>query len=184
MRYVKKLEDAQKLFDELYTWKEKLETKDWNFQKLRIKNASPAKDPNDYVILSQLPVIPTIPPQPKQHYTIVFNPPSTIGTTISPPFIINRDRAGKPVQCQIAVGSLGTTDFICNFQRNGANLFNQDITLPAGQSGPVYSSIFVTTFPKFGLGDLITPTIVQTGGVLLITMQILVERILSDVAIP
>ncbi len=184
VRAIKSLEDVQISLRELFSFKELLETKDQDLQKRRIRNASPAILPNDYVILSQLPTVPTIPPEKKQHYTIVFNPPSTVGTTISPPFIINRDRAGKPIQCQIAVGVLGTGDFVCNFQRNGANLFTQDITIPAGQSGPVYSSLFVTTFPKFGLGDLITPTITSVGGVSLITMQILVERIVQDVTIP
>ena len=55
MRIVKSFEDVQVVLREILDWKSLLSTKDWDFKKLRIKNASPAVDPNDYVILDQLP---------------------------------------------------------------------------------------------------------------------------------
>jgi hypothetical protein len=54
VRIVKSFEDVQIVLRELLDWKSFLSTKDWDFKKLRIKNASPAVDPNDYVTLSQL----------------------------------------------------------------------------------------------------------------------------------
>ena len=54
MRIVKSFEDVQIVLRDLLDWKSLLSTKDWDFRKLRIKNASPAVDPNDYVTLSQL----------------------------------------------------------------------------------------------------------------------------------
>ena len=54
MRIVKSFEDVQIVLRDLLDWKSLLSTKDWDFKKLRIKNASPAVDPNDYVTLSQL----------------------------------------------------------------------------------------------------------------------------------
>jgi hypothetical protein len=54
VRIVKSFEDVQIVLRDLLDWKSLLSTKDWDFKKLRIKNASPAVDPNDYVTLSQL----------------------------------------------------------------------------------------------------------------------------------
>jgi hypothetical protein len=54
VRIVKSFEDVQLVLRELLDWKSLLSTKDWDFKKLRIKNASPAVDDDDYTTLSQL----------------------------------------------------------------------------------------------------------------------------------
>lgn len=55
MRSIKSLDDAQIVVREILEQIKLVKSaKDWDFKGLRIKNASPAVDPNDYVTLSQL----------------------------------------------------------------------------------------------------------------------------------
>jgi len=86
VRIVKSFEDVQVVLREILDWKSLLSTKDWDFKKLRIKNASPAVDPNDYVILDQLPeqvkkiTQTTIPPTTPVSGGIISSPSSGGGS--------------------------------------------------------------------------------------------------------
>src|SRR6266478_6122153 len=97
MRAVKSLDDAQIVINELLNWKSKIETKDWDFHQLKITNAGPAVNNNDYVIKSQLPAVNESSGQSAQDYTIVFSNSTTVADgDVFAEYIFGKDRVGYP----------------------------------------------------------------------------------------
>jgi hypothetical protein len=184
MRVVKNFNDVNVVVKQLQDQLSQLTTKNIDMGKRRVVNASASVDQNDYVIKSELPVIPPTAKPKTQHYSIVFNPPATAGTSIVPPFIVDPSRAGYPLSCRVAVTNEGATDFKGNFTVNGHQLLTSDIIVPAGTFGPVTSSLFNQPIPKFSSDDLILCTITDPGGTSLITMQIYVRVIQTEELLP
>lgn len=180
MRVVKSFQDVNIVVKQLQDQIDLLLTKNIDLGKRRIVNAAAAVNDNDYVIKSQLPTIPAFPKAKTQHYSIVFNPPASEGTTIVPAFIVDPSRAGYPIACKVSAEGVGTTDFTGNFQINGTNLLENDIKLPAGSSGPVSSSEFKQPLVKLVEDMKVTCTITALGGCSLLTMQIYVRVIQTD----
>jgi len=184
MRQVKTLEDVKIVIKELAQWKDRVSTKNQDLRGLKITGAAPATEPNDYVIFSQLPVIPVIPKTPDQHYSIPFSAPGLVITgQLSPPFIVGEDRVGNPTAISVAVPTTAQAPtgvpLIVNLQLNGVNMLNTNLTLPVGNAGPVTVSNFIIPLPKLTIGAKLVPVIVQGGGASFVTIQLYITRILS-----
>lgn len=151
MRIVKTMADVQKALNELFDWKQSFGNfpkGNLNLNGNRITNAGKGISKSDYVILDQIPVIPS-PQQPVASilYTITWNPPDgSINGTISPPFRIGVGRSGSPYQCWVDTVVAPTSDFTFNIQYQGVNLLSTDLKLPAGQLSAT-TSTFTTPIP-------------------------------------
>ena len=191
-RSVKTIDDAKLVLEELQNWKKMMQTKPWNLHGLRITNGGPAQNPNDFVILSQLPQIPQPQEQSAQFYTIVFNStgPVTAGTTISAPFVIGRGREGQPWEMHVAaITAPSTIPLQVNMQQNRpvsgqsdivTTLLSTPLTLPIGNKGPVISSQFIAPTPNFALYDKITPIVVACDGIVsMVTISLIIKRVIS-----
>jgi len=108
-------------------------------------------------------------------YSIVF---SSIGMLVSgqlsAPYIIMPSREGMPVAVKLAATSTGTADCHMQVARNGTAILASDLVLPAGQHGPVTTTVFVPS-PGFHLNDQITPVVLTAGGVGYVTIEVEVQ---------
>ena len=57
MKQIKSLYDIQQALDELFQWKDKMDSKNIDLSGRRIINAGPARDKNDYVTSEELKVL-------------------------------------------------------------------------------------------------------------------------------
>lgn len=175
---MKDIPDIQRALNELFGWKDKLTTKPWDFHQLRITNAAPATDPNDYVILAQVPVVPkqiatSVPP-----YTIVFESGTvvTAGLKVSAPFVAGRGRTGRPTQVWLWATNPPTSGPLAiNVQINGQQLLANDLVLNVGDLVPAISSTFVVPNQKIGYLSVVNPTVTSVGGAGLIAIGIVTQ---------
>lgn len=136
------MSDVQKALNELFDWKQSMQSANINLSGRRIINAGESVDPTDYVIRRELQSTPagSIITSPV-FYTIVFNPPDGASSgAISPPFRIGTGRSGNPTQCWIQVNKAPTATLTCNFQYNGVNLLASDLSLGVG----IFSAVSAT----------------------------------------
>lgn len=176
MRIVKDLPDVQRALNELFAWKDKLITRPWDFHQLRITNASPGVDPNDYAIMSQLPKIPAAVPQRVPPYTIVFNPTGIITIGRGAPFIAGRGRSGIPIQVWLAAQNKPTSGPLSiNIEINGQQLLDNDLTMNVGDTSPVISSTFVSSSQKVPYLGTVTPLISAVGGAALVSIGVVMQ---------
>jgi hypothetical protein len=183
MRRILTLSDAEIMLKEISQWKDRISSKSQDLKGLKIQNAGPATEPNDYVILSQVQqlVAPVI--TPDQHFSIPFSTSGPVTTgQLSAPFIVGTDRVGNPSSISVAVPSSAQAPtsgpLIVNLAMNGSNLLATNLQLPIGQEGPVSSSAFVSPTPKLAAGNKIVPVIIADGGASFVTIQLYVTRIL------
>ena len=177
MRQVNNFKDVQSALNELFSFKDKFTTKDWDNSGLRITNAGAGVNPNDYATMAQLPTIPATATSPAINYTIVFESPSNVvvGASISPPYVVGNGRAGMPTQVWLWGTQLPTTGPLSiNVNVNGNPLLVNNLTLNVGDSAPAVSSIFNTPLKKLGLLDVVTPLVASAGGAGLISIGIVV----------
>lgn len=180
MRTVKDLKDVQIVLNELLDWKTKLSTQNQDFHKLKITNAAPATDQNDYVILSQLPTV--TPPQSQRdhHYTIVLSKDGTPSDgDVTPPFRVAKERAGIPTQVWISAIVAPTDDAFFMVQRNGVDILPVNLKLPKTVTD-VLSSQLVSPVPNFAASDKITAKVITASGVSQVSIGIVVKRTFSD----
>ena len=199
MRAIKTLADVQIVLNQLLNWQTNKDSKDWDFNGLRIKNASASKDPNDYVIRSELhptalaaPPITSAPqtqaqvsnpPQQtsngnaEQDYTIVFSVDAPADGYETPPYVGGRNRDGVFIDIWIAsTGSPQTNPASINFNVNGQPLLTADIQLPINSMGPIHSSLLVSPLPVMGLDTRVTMKINAASGLTLVSGGIVVRR--------
>lgn len=199
MRAIKSLSDVQIVLNQLLNWQSNKDSKDWDFNGLRIKNASASKDPNDYVIRSELhptalaaPAISAAPqtqtqasnPPPsgsidevEQDYTIVFSTDVGADGYETPPYNGGKNRDGVFIDVWIAAtGTPLVNPASINFNINGKPLLTADIQLPAGSHGPIHSSLLVSPLPVMGLDTLVTMKINIASSVTLISGGVVVRR--------
>ena len=182
MRQVKTFEDVQIVLRELLDWKTRVSTKDWDFHQLRIKNASPGVDQNDYVTLSQLQnAVPAAVPSNKT-YTQVFSSSGTVLTgDMIPGFVVGLGRGGIPNQVWIAARvAASSSDLQVNISIDGNLLLLNPITLPIGQTAKVFSSTFVSPTPKLAIGATVFPEIIQGDGIVSIVSVGLVVNLVDQ----
>jgi hypothetical protein len=177
MRAINTLKDAAIVLQELYNWKDRLTSAPWDFKGLRITNASPSKDPNDYVIRKELPQIQGSQLGKKAYYTIPFSNEGqiTIGNDVSPHYIVPIGGAGTLVKVYIYTVIVDIVDITVDVILNGVPVLSTPIRLPVGQHGPVSAlnftqNIVISEFDTIGLN-------VYTGSVsALLSVQLRVLR--------
>ena len=199
MRAIKSLADVQIILKQLLDWQSNKDSKDWDFRGLRIKNASASKDPNDYVIRSELhptalaaPPISSAPqtqaqvsnPPPKnsggdaeQDYTIVFAIDAPTDGYETSAYYGGRNRDG--VFIDVWVGCNGApilNPALINFKVNGQTLLTENISIPAGSFGPLHSSLLISPLPVMGLDTKVTMVIITASAVTFLSGGIVVRR--------
>ncbi len=199
MRAIKSLADVQIILNQLLNWQSNKDSKDWDFHGLRIKNASPSKDPNDYVIRSELhptalaaPPVSSAPqtqaqvsnpPPPtnigdaEQDYTIVFSVDAPTNGYETPPYIGGSNRDGVFIDVWVACnGAPVTNPTSINFSVNGQTFLTSDIQIPAGTKGPVHSTLFISPLPVMGLDTKVTMVVNTASSVTALSGGIVVRR--------
>lgn len=185
MRQIKNMSDVQIVLKELTQWKDRQTSKNQDLNGLKIQNASPGTEPNDYVTLSQLQQATTPTSQNNQNFSIPFSSVGVVSAgQLSAPFIVGTDRVGNPTAVSVAVPTIAQAPagvpLIVNLALNGVNMLVTNLVLPVGQEGPVSSSQFISPLPKLAAGMKLVPVIIQGGGALYVTIQLFVVRILPS----
>lgn len=168
MRQINSFKDANIALRELFDWKTLKSTKDWDFNRLKITNASPATDPNDYVILSQLPGPQNGTPGTFQPYQILWSSeaPVVTGQLIPTDYEFT---ARNPVPSLLWVNArvAGVADMAINLNFGGNDLLSTDLVYPAGQiDQPVTTSTFNFPIPRLGVGVPVVPIIRSADGII------------------
>lgn len=180
MRQVKSLQDATIVIKELAQWKDRISSKNQNFNGLKIQNAGNATEPQDYVTLSQLTSAVNNVSTPNQNYSIPWSTNTVNIGMVFPPYIVGQDRVGNPTSVSVAVPTSTQAPTYAplsfNIQLNGVNMLINDLTLPENQEGPVSTSAFVTPLPKLTVGAKLVPTISSAGGASYLTIQLYIVR--------
>jgi hypothetical protein len=168
-----------------------LTTQDIDFHGRRITNAGKAVNANDYVILSQLPIIAPATPASAINYTIPFSTSGAVDTgQLVPPFVIGPGRTGNPLQVWVASNSPLSTQStyqitITNSANpNGLAILATPLVLPANSAGPVTVSNFISPLPFFSLGSSIDLEIISadgSGGVLSVGVVVQLQTASSQV---
>ncbi len=98
-------------------------------------------------------------------YTIVFTIDGLVGDDQkTPSFTVNKLRDGfTPLVASLTADFAPGTDLAVNFLLDGVAMLSSDLTLPAGQLGPVTSSSFALS-GKIGAGSKVRLHIVSGGG--------------------
>lgn len=176
MRTVKDIPDIQRALNDLFAWKDRLVTGNWDMKRLRITNASPGIESNDYATVSQLPAIVPVPPVKLIHYTIVFSPAGVITIGEGAPFVAGRGRTGIPIQVWLAATNKPTSGPLsCNVNINGNALLDSDLTMNPGDDSPVISSIFIASSPRVPYLGSVTPVISAVGGASLVSIGVVLQ---------
>ena len=199
MRAIKSLADVQVILKQLLDWQSNKDSKDWDFHGLRIKNANPSKDPNDYVVRSELhPTAFAAPPvtsapqtqaqvsnppslissgEAEQDYTIVFSVDSVVDGYETPAYVggINRDGVFIDIWVTANTAPIVTPASI-NFNVNGVPLLTADVQIPVGSTVVVHSSKLVSPLPVMGFDTKVTMKINTASGVALLSGGIVVRR--------
>lgn len=199
MRAIKSLADVQIILNQLLNWQSNKDAKDWDFHGLRIKNASPSKDPSDYVIRSELqPTALAAPPvssapqtaaqvsnpptpisrgEEDQYYTMVFSVDAPTDAYETPAFGggINRDGVFIDIWVTANVGPFVTPASI-NFKVNGSLLLTNDVQIPVGSTAMIHSSQMVSPLPVMGFDTKVTMIINTASGVTFLSGGIVVRR--------
>jgi len=176
MRQIRSLEDAQIAIRELYSFYDLLKSKDIDMQRRRVKNASPSKEPYDYVVRKELQPggelfkdisknitdsgsgSGSTPPQKPDKYSVIFTidfiiEPNQLGT---PAYAIQRD--SKLIQASFTAmdyTDLGTITFdaIKNSQHWFFSSAHKTVTKADLVPVPV---IFFTEFPNLKSNNQLT----------------------------
>lgn len=178
MFVIKSLADVQQALNQLFSWKDKLSTSDWDFHGLSITNAGPGVNPNDYATLSQIP-LPTQPAAaPKKFYTIVWESVGAIvpGSSVCPTFYAGTGRTGLPTQVWLGATIPPTTGPLSiNININGVQLMPNNLVLNPGDPIPAKSSTFNVPMQKLGLLMPALPLIVSGGGASLVSIGLVIQ---------
>jgi len=176
-RIIKTLDDAQRAINELQDWKDKLTTAPWDFHGLRITNASPSKDDNDYVIRAELIKPPPAANLEHDVYTAVFSRDAPVDGEIIPSYVAGTDRDGKLVQVWLtAIGAPASAALVINPTLNGVTLLTAPITLPISSTAVIVSNAFVSPFPVVGYQTKLGGIVITGGGATGVSMGIVVRR--------
>lgn len=90
----------------------------------------------------------------------------------SPIATINQRRDGRrPFIVSFTCTSAGSTDVHGNILINGVNLLSSDIIIPAGQTGPIYATVFALP-STLGVGTAVQAVIVLSGGCVQPTLEL------------
>jgi hypothetical protein len=178
VRAIKNLNDVQIVLRGLIDTQQKEQTKALDRNGLQIKNMGVGVDPADAVTLSQLQNAVQPVTAQNQDFTVVF---SNAGTAqdgdIFSDYIFGIDRIGHPTAVWIRARHAPTTGvFQVHLTINGNAILNTDIQLAALATGPVFSSNFVSPFPKFGYQSILGGTVVHANSAQIVSIGICIRR--------
>lgn len=178
MRTIRDLRDAQLAITELLDWKERFQTKDLDLRQLRIRNAAPGVNPDDYVTVSQLPEFKPVEFDKTSYHTIVFSKDGVVSDTdIIPWYIVGRERDGVPVEVIVTARTAPSSgNLSINLQLNGNYILTDPIVLSSGQTGPIRSSSFINPLPILGYEHKLNPVILLAGGAGSVTVELVIRR--------
>lgn len=176
MRVFKTQDEIQTVLNQILDTLDLQRSKDWDFHGLRIKNASPSKDPYDYVVRKELTPASTLNTVNVAEYTIVITRDTPADGEESPPYFAGVDRDGNIIDVWVGSTVAPTTNCSVNFNINGSPLLNSDIILPSGSTGPVHSGDLVSPIPKIGKDTRVTMIVTTAGGVELLSGGVIVRR--------
>jgi hypothetical protein len=177
MRRVTDLSQIQNVVRQTQNAFNKISTHDWDRSGTRLTNNAPGVNPNDYVIMAQLPTIPAATPVANQHYTIVFSNQGVPGIGDAfPEYVVGSNRIGTPTEVWIRgkVSPVGGP-FTVTVTKNNINILTTNLILPATQSGPVYQYNFTLPIPNFGKGDVIGGSVVTANNVSVWSVGVVVQ---------
>lgn len=189
MRALRGLDDAKIILKELFDWKDHLTTKDWNFNGLRIKNASPGIDLKDYVILEQLKNETQFIRHNPQYFTAVWSKETTPTIDDLPEiYCPGPGREGSPVEVWLAARvapSTGNLSINIEYSQSGVLddplkrhlLFKttEPLVLPLGQSLRVFKSTFDIPVPRFSRHSAIYPKILSVGDAASVSIGLVIK---------
>lgn len=162
---------------DLFAFKDQYTTQNLDFHGRQIKNASPAVDQSDYVVLSQLPTFSTTPAPftkvtagpgltyDKITFGIANDSPAQIGTGFTPPYIWSNPGTGMPLVCFFAFNIAPTgANLIIDILKNGSTIFTSPITITPG-SAALTATVKTNFVPSlsFKQKDIVTPSVIQVG---------------------
>ncbi len=176
-RIIKSLDDAQAALNELQDWKDKLTTAPWDFHGLRITNASPSVNANDYIIRSELTPGPSSLKDGPNIYTAVFTRDAPVDGEAIPAYVAGTDRDGVIIQVWLnAQVSPTTGNLAVNPTINGVSLLTTPITIVNGSSAVAVSNALISPVPVVGYLTKLAGAVVTAGGASLVTMGIVVRK--------
>ena len=166
MRVAKSLQDVNIILKQILDRNATKDTKNNDMRGLKIINASPGTDPNDYVTLSQLTQATTVAPTTNNYFSIPFSSSGVVAVgDLVPPYNPGTGRTGKPYEVILsATVAAVSQDLKANVEINGTKILSQDIDLPVGQTTAVSSSNFIANLPMVSKLCTIIPVITQADG--------------------
>jgi hypothetical protein len=171
------LSDVQIVLRELLDWKTRIDTKDWDFHGLRIRNAGDGTSPKDYVTLEQLTTATPEVTQPEQFHTITWTRDVLIAGQVLPGFVVGKGREGIPHELWLyAQTAPATGPLTIQFVVGGVNLLTTSLSLPSGAQGPVFSTLFIAPVPKLFQHTVVFPTVSAVNGAAIISIGLVVQR--------
>ena len=176
-RIIKTLQDAQAAINELQDWKDKLATASWDFHGLRITNAGPSKDANDYVIRSELTAPPPAIGSSNDVYTAVFTSDAPTDSDILPAYIAGTNRDGTIIQvwCRTK-GPPSGGNFSIDPSINNTKLLTTPLIVPSGSALTAVSNAFISPLPAIGYLTEISGIVNTASSATLVTMGVVVRR--------
>jgi hypothetical protein len=171
-RQLKDLADTQAAVRELLDFQEKLKLQSWDMRGNRITNAAEGKEPNDYVTVSQLPVIKDNTITYEDIRTIYFCSGATVAVgDLIPVYKVGRGQESTLVEVLLEAVTLPVTDSLkinLMYRLNGAatpvSILQDDLELTVGATEGVFTSKFVVPTIKLARYGILYPTITQSGG--------------------
>lgn len=112
--------------------------------------------------------------QQRPVYSIVFSSIGAVTTgMLSAPYIMMPGKAGSPNFVKVATIPLGTGGSAAQFNlaKNGVNVLDADLVVPAGSQGPITVTNFIAG-TVFSVDDLITPIVNKAGGMSYVTLEV------------
>ena len=190
MRQVRNLEDAQVAIRELYSLFDKLNSKDIDMSKRRVVNASPSKEPYDYVIRKEFidlkkqvqvtKSVDTVTPGGIVNFSIIFNSYGRVVSAplASPPYIFQRACIPLRVSLSSSAPSSSAGTFF-NFLYKGLYLLNTPIELPTTATAlEIFESTDLNpSIVEFSLDEVIVLSVLSSGSPSKVTLQIFVEQV-------
>lgn len=182
MRAIKSLNDVQIVLRGLIDTQVKETTKALDRNGLQIKNMGVGTAGSDAVTLSQLQQATQAVVTPNQDFTVVFSNAGTAqdGDNFSD-YIFGQDRVGQPTAVWIRAKNAPTTGvFQVHLTINGNAILNTDIQLAMGANGPVFSSNFVSPFPKFGYQAILGGSVIHANSAQVVSIGVCVRRVFGS----
>ena len=188
MRIIKSLEDAQVAIRELYGLFDKFNSKDIDLSKRRVVNASPSKEPYDYVVRKELTdsignttnnVVSSGSTSVRQVYTLVFcnNGTPKVGNPTAPYYIIKRNSTLTCIniiaETPPSPGNMATFNLYCD----GSLINSSPIQVLDSYSPGTILEFLIFNIVSFSVGQVISLEAILVNGISNITIELYLEEV-------